>query len=82
MCCDWLKFQRTPLKPLRSTQGIFLPSLVPNGPMVSEEKIEMFTTDEGRQVMAIAHMTLQVRRAKKKVDPMKMLTDRIKYIRV
>jgi hypothetical protein len=35
--------------------------VLPNGPMVSEEKIEMFTTDEGRQVMAIAHMTLQVR---------------------
>jgi hypothetical protein len=35
--------------------------------MVSEEKIEMFTTDDddGRHVMAIAHMTLQVRRAKK-----------------
>ena len=39
------------------TQGIFLPSLVPNGPMVSEEKIEMLTTDDdGRQVMAIAQV--------------------------
>ena len=54
-----------------TTQGPFHQSLVQIHPVVSEEKIEMCKvygrTDDGRQVMAIAHMDLWSRWAKKKL---------------
>ena len=44
----------------RIPHELFIPSLVPNGPVVSEdkkfEKLLTMTDDDGRLVMAIAHM--------------------------
>ena len=46
-----------------ATQGPFHQSLVAIGPVVSEEKIKMWNvngqSDDGRKVMAIAHMALR-----------------------
>ena len=42
-----------------------LPSLVPIGPVVSEENIKILKVNDGRPVVANAHLTLWVRRVKK-----------------
>ena len=40
---------------------LILPSLVPIGPVVSEENIKIQKVNDGRPVVANAHMTLRVR---------------------